>query len=392
MTAKQKKLFLLTSMMSVFVMAVAVLFAGGTRFNFIKTTRATNSGNYSVSFSKAICGGSDYNTNDFTKESKLQVSGTPVYAHAHNAPVTYGSNFARFNTDTSAYIEFYIGSNMSFQEITGFSLTYSSSAGDFDIYLSSDGTNYPASPNKEVRNAPETVSLSAFNVKKIKFTGVANKYAYFSTIDINYSCGEAAPVSLTSIDVSGQTEEFTVGDTFSFGGVVTAHYSNGSSSNVTASATIDSSGVSMSTVGEYTVSVSYSDEFGSANTSYTVAVIDGGSITTDTYSEGSSSQKHYLYLSSNHSGYFTYKYTAWGSDPVYYTIHFNWSLSGSIYTFTMNSLDGDTEYGGMSGYYHSLFGGKTTNTGTISGSNIIITLRNRDGDSKSSSSTFVKEA
>lgn len=273
MTAKQKKLFLLTSMMSVFVMAVTVLFTGGKLSSF-KTpfVRATNSGNYSVSFNRTICGNSGYNSDDYTKESALSVSGTKVYAHAVNSMVTYGSDFARFSDDDTAYIEFYIDSNVSFQEITGFSLTYNATYtyGNFDIYISTNGTSYPSSPNVEVRNAPTTVNLSAYNVKKIKFAGVDGAYAYFNTISINYTCGEAAPVALSSISLSGATTEFNVDSEFSFGGTVTAHYSDSSTADVTAYATF--SGYNMSTEGEQTVTVSYTEGGVTKTAQYTVEV------------------------------------------------------------------------------------------------------------------------
>lgn len=395
MTAKQKKLFLLTSMMSVFVMAVAVLFTGG-KFS-LKTpfARATNSGNYSVSFSRTICGGGDYNSNDFTKESQLSVSKATVYAHVVNSSVpTTSTDFARFKADSNAYIEFNIDSNVSFQEISGFSFVYNASYpnGDFDIYLSTDGSTYPASPNAQVRNAPSTVNLSGYNVKKIKLAGVEDKYAYFNTITINYACGEAAPKSLSSISVSGYTEEYDVGDTFEFDGTVTAHYSDSTSLDVTSSAVIDSSAVDLSSAGEYEIGVSYSDSFGSAETSYSITVSDGGGeVTSETYSNGSGTNVYWVTICSDNTGYYNYIYTAWQSDPVYYTIHFTWSLSGSTYTFTKNSQSGDSEYVGVAGRYRCLFGGSnTTNTGTMSGDDILITLRNSDGGNQASSLTFKK--
>lgn len=65
-----------------------------------------------------------------------------------------------------------------------------------------------------------------------------------------------APVkTLTSIAVSGQTTEFTVGDTFEFGGIVTATYSDGSTADVTGAATF--SGYNMSAEGSQTVTVTY---------------------------------------------------------------------------------------------------------------------------------------
>lgn len=67
----------------------------------------------------------------------------------------------------------------------------------------------------------------------------------------------AATKTLSSIAVSGYKTAFTVGDTFSFGGTVTATYSNSSTANVTSSATF--SGYNMSTAGSQTVTASYTE-------------------------------------------------------------------------------------------------------------------------------------
>ena len=66
-----------------------------------------------------------------------------------------------------------------------------------------------------------------------------------------------ATKTLSSISVSGYTTEFTVGDAFSFGGIVTATYSDSSTANVTYSATF--SGYNLSNVGNQTVTVSYTE-------------------------------------------------------------------------------------------------------------------------------------
>lgn len=61
--------------------------------------------------------------------------------------------------------------------------------------------------------------------------------------------------SLSSISISGYTTSFVEGDTFSFGGVVTANYDDSTSSNVTSSATF--TGYNMTTLGQQTVTISY---------------------------------------------------------------------------------------------------------------------------------------
>ena len=72
---------------------------------------------------------------------------------------------------------------------------------------------------------------------------------------------EVAPVEekeLTGISVSRQKSSFTVGDEFSFGGTVTATYSDDSTEDVTASATF--TGYDLSTAGNQTVTVTYNQK------------------------------------------------------------------------------------------------------------------------------------
>ncbi len=72
----------------------------------------------------------------------------------------------------------------------------------------------------------------------------------------NSEGGDVPPEKeLISISISGQTTAFTQGDTFSFGGTVTAHYDDGTTADVTSIASF--SGYSMSAVGTQTVTVSY---------------------------------------------------------------------------------------------------------------------------------------
>ncbi len=106
---------------------------------------------------------------------------------------------------------------------------------------------------------------------------------------------QSTAVTLSSISVSGYTTEFSVGDTFAFGGTVTGHYSDSSSANVTESATF--SGYDMSTAGNQTVTVSYTEGGVNRTTSY------GITITNDTPepSEVTLSGK-YNYSSRTHSG------------------------------------------------------------------------------------------
>lgn len=75
-----------------------------------------------------------------------------------------------------------------------------------------------------------------------------------------------APKVLSSISVSGQTTTFDQGDTWEFGGTVTAHYEDETTADVTSLATF--SGYDTSTAGSQTVTVSY----GNKTTTYSITV------------------------------------------------------------------------------------------------------------------------
>lgn len=95
----------------------------------------------------------------------------------------------------------------------------------------------------------------------------------------------AASKTLSSITINGYTTSFVVDDTFSFGGTVTAHYSDSSTANVTSSSTF--TGYNMSIAGNYTVTVSYtySGTTKTATYSITVSASGGGGGSTESGSQ-----------------------------------------------------------------------------------------------------------
>ncbi len=104
-----------------------------------------------------------------------------------------------------------------------------------------------------------------------------------ASVTITYSgksCNQAITVNaaavktLSSISISGQTTSFTIDDSFSFGGTVTANFSDSTTSDVTASATF--SGYNMSVAGNYTVTVSYTYSGTTKTTTYSITVNASG--------------------------------------------------------------------------------------------------------------------
>ena len=84
----------------------------------------------------------------------------------------------------------------------------------------------------------------------------------------------AASKTLSSISVSGQKTSFTIDESFSFGGTVTAHFSDSSTSDVTNSATF--SGYNMAVAGNYTVTVSYTYGSTTKTATYSISVTSSG--------------------------------------------------------------------------------------------------------------------
>lgn len=83
----------------------------------------------------------------------------------------------------------------------------------------------------------------------------------------------SAAKTLSSITISGYNTTFVEGDTFSFGGTVTAHYSDSSSLDVTLSSTF--AGYNMANVGNQTVTVSYTHKGTTKTQTYEITISAG---------------------------------------------------------------------------------------------------------------------
>ena len=113
------------------------------------------------------------------------------------------------------------------------------------------------------------------------FTGYNMNQTGVQTVTVSYTeAGETetttyqitVTATLASISASGQKVEFWVNDTFEFGGTVTATYSDSSSKQITSGYYVDHSQVDMTTVGTYTVTVSYEENNIEKSTSYQVTI------------------------------------------------------------------------------------------------------------------------
>lgn len=103
-------------------------------------------------------------------------------------------------------------------------------------------------------------------------TGTTTLTASAAIDETNYEVPISITVvaPLTSIAVSGQTTSYVRGSTFSFDGVCTASYSDGSSKTVTPTSV---SSVNTSTIGSKTVTVTYTEDEVTKSTSYTINIV-----------------------------------------------------------------------------------------------------------------------
>lgn len=113
-----------------------------------------------------------------------------------------------------------------------------------------------------------SITLTAGNAGTATITAKAtiSGKQYSKTCSVTVS----ATKQVISISISGQTTSFEVDDDFEFGGTVTASYNDGTTANVTGSATF--SGYDMSTAGSYTVTVSYTYGGETATESYSISI------------------------------------------------------------------------------------------------------------------------
>lgn len=132
--------------------------------------------------------------------------------------------------------------------------------------LEKSGNYYNVRPEGSARYARtdylvSSIDPSSYVGKTVTMKGYFNTLHstnnYLKVVVTEFISDDTPAAALASIAVSGQKTEFTLGETFSFGGTVTATYADDSTKDVTASATF--SGYDMSTAGNQTVTVSYTE-------------------------------------------------------------------------------------------------------------------------------------
>lgn len=243
------------------------------------TVNVTKASTVSDTLTKATTGVSG---TSYTAWSGKEGESGAVYAG--NSAGNYDSIQLRSSNNTSGIVTTTSGGNIS--EITVSWNSNTASGRILDIY--GKNTAYANASNLYTSEKGTLLgSINSDTQTTLKITGnytyvgvrSSSGALYMDSITFTWNSG-TTPVpptpskTLSSISVSGQQTEFTVGDDFAFGGTVTAHYSDSSSADVTSSSSFD--GYDMTTEGEQTVTVSYT-EGTTKTTSYQINVASSGS-------------------------------------------------------------------------------------------------------------------
>lgn len=178
--------------------------------------------------------------------------------------LTKGANNATFTAETT------INSTTYYLTVPT-SNTFTMGTSSTDIKLGTTTSDSNGQANYAVANTSTTTRHLRINgTSGIRsYAGTTGSMVYFYKVN---SGSTPTPVekTLSSISISGYKTTFAKDESFSFGGTVTAHYSDSSTADVTSSATF--SGYNMSTTGQQTVTVSYSEDDIDVSTTYTIQV------------------------------------------------------------------------------------------------------------------------
>lgn len=277
-------------------------------------------------------------TDYFVGDSFVKPTVTANYDDGSHADVTDDATFSGYDMSASGnqtVTVSYGGKSTSYQinvePVTLSSIAVSEQINEFNVgdSFSFGGVVTATYNNSDVEDVTSLATFSGYDMSQVGYQTVTVSYGGKST---TYQINVKA-VTLSSISVSGQTTSFDVGDSFSFGGVVTANYSNDSHADVTSEATF--SGYDMSQTGNQTVTVSY----GGKSTTYQINVkaivyeheiIDTSSIsistkyTTGNYGQDGNYGYYRAYGRKNYASYFAklLPYTGYA---------YSTALPGSIY-------------------------------------------------------------
>ena len=277
-TKKRKILVLATALICATGAVAGVLAATSLSYDSLMSASADNT-DLSVTFnsSSTVISGS-FKSGSVVARSNLQQSKIGVDMTVDgNSWAANNSDIARLNgTDQS--ITFAPASNSSgvanFKNIKGLSFTYNSmynatSYGEpytyFNVYFAKNSDFSDATVIEVKGSDPLMIYSNILNANYVKITGQNSaKYAYFTSITINYSCSESEGKTLESIAVKSKKTIYAQNGLFEEP-VVEGTFSDGSKETIEG-ATF--TGFDLSVLGEQTVTVSYEGK----STSYGIEV------------------------------------------------------------------------------------------------------------------------
>ena len=198
-----------------------------------------------------------------------------------------------FGTSDLGYSYFCIQENdSSASYISEFKVTYTpKTLSTISVKTAPTKLNYETGDNFDPTGLVITKTFTDSSTQDVSYAGHEVEFTFSPTtsaalttsdnsVTITYggkTCTQPISVSagktVSSISISGYTTSFVEGDTFSFGGTVTAHYSDLSSDDVTGSATF--TGHDTSKPGNQTVTVSYTYKNTTATETYQINVLKG---------------------------------------------------------------------------------------------------------------------
>lgn len=207
--------------------------------------------------------------------------------------VTIGTSSTSIGTSTAGYSYFCVQENVANASmIAQFKITYTpKSLSSIAVKTAPTKTTYEAGDNFDPTGLVITATYSDNSTRDIAYADASSGFEFSpntstelstsnTSVTIYYggkSCNQAITVSpaktLTSITIGSYTTSFVEGDAFSYGGTVTAHFSDSSSTDVTSSAHF--TGYNMTSIGNQTVTVSYTYKGTIKTRTYNISVTAG---------------------------------------------------------------------------------------------------------------------
>lgn len=175
--------------------------------------------------------------------------------------------------DVSGVDKVYVGTQLVYQQVVPVYVTAISTSGQTTEYNLNDTFSYNGTCTATYSDGTTATVIPTASSPDMTTTGSKTVTLSYTEDGITVTTTYSITVYkvLSSIAISGYTTELTKGSSFSFGGTVTASYTDGSTANVTSSSTF--SGYNMSTVDSYTVTVSYTYRGVTKTKTYTLKVV-----------------------------------------------------------------------------------------------------------------------